>query len=550
MRPYSLILRTNVLLGFTQQASLFNLTGIAEGWTRSIRAVGGFWEGTFTIRSGDMLRMFDEWLGNHVVETAGGMTTWEGIIYEMELTYNGVVRRRSFLDMSNAINGAYRTSDFTGSDILSNGGFETAGGGAPDVLADWDEFTGAGGNVTRDLVWFRAAGGGSASVKITSGTADDVWPPTVRPTRVEQDIDNIEANRRYQLAFWTTGEAAGGGAADECGYYAIQEPTTGDWVIPPTATGVSGNTWTEITATFTTPASGEIKVIFMAGPYNNYDAYFDDATIKGYGDDVFTTGFYINEASMIQYGRKEDFLPMDSCQQGTVENAVYTQLQQFGWPNPQGVNFGSEDNVLNVTVAGYVQTMNWMYHASGGGLTQDLSDWITAIVGTEYGLAPTHGGNVSGAGDCQFVKVGNIESNTLQVFGFTSTEVRAWDLMSELVMAGAYVGGEYVPTILWCDINRLVHYESLDTNPSYYWRDGQLFDRNARPITNGWAVRPGIVRDTTYPLKVSKNDSFFDDARDIWIEEVEVDQNGNITLKPSAYDTIHQIQSHTDYLPK
>lgn len=75
-----------------------DLTPYALNWQRSIRAIGGFWTGDFTIGAdtmsrADMETFFASALGRHVIENTLGMTTWEGEIVEMILTKGGLAYR-------------------------------------------------------------------------------------------------------------------------------------------------------------------------------------------------------------------------------------------------------------------------------------------------------------------------------------------------------------------------------------------------------------------------------------------------------------------------
>jgi len=77
-----------------------NITQIARNWRRSIRAVGGFWTGDFTISAGDMSRywlvdLYNHGIGYRVVEQVGGFVSWEGEIVQLRLTLNGVTWLRS-----------------------------------------------------------------------------------------------------------------------------------------------------------------------------------------------------------------------------------------------------------------------------------------------------------------------------------------------------------------------------------------------------------------------------------------------------------------------
>src|SRR3990167_7444227 len=93
----NLILKTPVIYGTPYFAR--NISQEALNWRRSIRRDGGYWMGSFTIDADPiyMGKFFNEYLGFHLEEIAGGKT-WEGLIYEMDLTINGITRRRS-LDM-------------------------------------------------------------------------------------------------------------------------------------------------------------------------------------------------------------------------------------------------------------------------------------------------------------------------------------------------------------------------------------------------------------------------------------------------------------------
>ena len=71
--------------------------------------MGGYWRGSFII-TGDQARLakfFYERLACHLVERWGGMVTWEGMIYEMDLTIGGTTRRRSLDLMANYVTASY-----------------------------------------------------------------------------------------------------------------------------------------------------------------------------------------------------------------------------------------------------------------------------------------------------------------------------------------------------------------------------------------------------------------------------------------------------------
>lgn len=82
-------------------------------WRRSTRRMGGYWRGSFTL-TGDknqLAKFFYERLACHLIERWGGMTTWEGMIYEMDLTLDGSTRRRSLDTMANSVKVIYTDTD-------------------------------------------------------------------------------------------------------------------------------------------------------------------------------------------------------------------------------------------------------------------------------------------------------------------------------------------------------------------------------------------------------------------------------------------------------
>lgn len=106
MAEYALRLFEPVKLGSAMVADLTRRVG---GWKRTIRLQGGYWRGSFEMTGNlnDMLEAFQNWLGYHVSEDVGGVVSWEGLIWSLELRHGGLVRRRSYDDIANAISAVY-----------------------------------------------------------------------------------------------------------------------------------------------------------------------------------------------------------------------------------------------------------------------------------------------------------------------------------------------------------------------------------------------------------------------------------------------------------
>jgi hypothetical protein len=108
----SLRLYTPVLLG-QQHVPGWDLTQMAQGWKRSIRRQGGYWSGSFDLlgTKAEHLQWFNNYMGFHLEERTGGQITWEGMLYEMELTVGGITRRRSLDNMFNYVTATYIDTD-------------------------------------------------------------------------------------------------------------------------------------------------------------------------------------------------------------------------------------------------------------------------------------------------------------------------------------------------------------------------------------------------------------------------------------------------------
>lgn len=84
-----------------------DISEVSIGWSRSIRRNGGYWRGSLTIPADkgiNILKLFDNGMGYHFSERTGGIVTWEGLIYEMDLIWKGSRHRRSFAEMFNHVN--------------------------------------------------------------------------------------------------------------------------------------------------------------------------------------------------------------------------------------------------------------------------------------------------------------------------------------------------------------------------------------------------------------------------------------------------------------
>ncbi len=97
-----------------------DVTDAAEGWSRTISRDFGFLDGEFIIPGNGIAleRIFAEYLGAHFVEGPLNLPTWEGMIYEMDITIGGNTDRIGFSTMWNY--GTARYIDENGESQLSS----------------------------------------------------------------------------------------------------------------------------------------------------------------------------------------------------------------------------------------------------------------------------------------------------------------------------------------------------------------------------------------------------------------------------------------------
>ena len=79
-------------------AKQVNLSGKIDSWRRTKRAIGGHYMGQFAINSGGMPQLtdfFNNWIGYKIVENTFGITSYEGIVWQLDLIKNGINYRRT-----------------------------------------------------------------------------------------------------------------------------------------------------------------------------------------------------------------------------------------------------------------------------------------------------------------------------------------------------------------------------------------------------------------------------------------------------------------------
>lgn len=245
-----------------------------------------------------------------------------------------------------------------------------------------------------------------------------------------------------------------------------------------------------------------------------------------------TSGPAYTQQSIDRYGRKEELLSMDNHDQETAEARRDVFLKEFGWPRNYPVQGGSEVNEsasLDVTVVGYVYTMNFRYTTTANGATDNVSDWIKDMV----------------TDDCaEFINLGRVDSNTTSVTRDVEITERVWDLIAEFApkTASQKIYRPFVSN------NRYFEYHDLDlTVPQYLIRNGALLDANSRFVVNAWQIKPALVRDLDYTITRSDYAGIFNDARDFIPDEIQVGVDSGFSWSSLEFSETEQIASLQDY---
>ena len=279
-------------------------------WKRSTRLQGGFWQGSLSLRGNinDLIAPFYDWLGYHLNERTGSTTTWEGMIYELELAHGGSRRKRTLDLMYNAVKAAFTTMDFAGENLIANGNFESAGGGGADVFQNWNEGTGVSSSGS-------SPHGGAVCCQITSdGVQDDEGHFT--NAYIRQNV-NIQAGHQFRLTWWHRGSGS------DAGWYSVRNPNapTG-WPVSPRPAGWPMTDWYQRSVVFSGPSQGEALIYFYPPPTNGNQAGYDDIELLEKTEVVYDTPWATNDQSIARFGRREDHLEIDNYPEDQTEDGV------------------------------------------------------------------------------------------------------------------------------------------------------------------------------------------------------------------------------------
>jgi len=431
---YALRVYSNILDG-AGFSFVSDLTGVGN-WKRSIRANGGSWQGEVNLTGNinSLAERFYTWLGYHVEETCRGVKTWSGLVYEMELSYSGITRRRSLDLMANYISVYYVDP--------ARVEHQTAWASQAQSIARYGR--------KEEIDWLDDMTAPAAVAQRDRMLAEMAWP-WARP-----------------LSISTPGEVTL--TVVVCGY-----AFTSNW------------------------------------RYATQNTEFD--TEQGaltYAATTFTDA-------------GQDFSDWVTAAPGTAQHSIWVTNSDrtMTWAYIGPVNGGN--TVIDVYTDQGLSIAGW----NGAGI-------VDKTPSTYYvrGGASAFVGDIASA-DCEYLSIGHVETNYVQVNRILQREQRAWDVMMDVVDLGDASGNPYR---LYVTPDRYLMYEQISTTPRYYIEEDGIHSAIGSPVTVlPWLVTPSVFRDMNFKTARSEAGSWLDDARDIYVSEVEVDQDGKLTLKADLY---------------
>jgi hypothetical protein len=287
-------------------------------------------------------------------------------------------------------------------------------------------------------------------------------------------------------------------------------------------------TWEGVVWEMELTVGGLTKRVSMENVWNAVRVDYEDAAGSKHN-----TG-WIEEAESIRlYGRKEMILhpKVVTATEATARGETF--LARHAWPMPETVEIASTRAPgLFVQAVGYAATAQFQYINTDAAdlATGNISDFVSRII--QY--------------DCEFLRAGNIETNTLQRRRQFPDLMRGWDGIKALVGEGDASGAPWTAMVY---NGRRLDYEQADAEPVLFWRGEPEGVTVGSGNINPWQVRPGVMRDLTSAITTAQPGGFLQQARDTLVEEVEMsDGREQPVFKPGGFDPLAILRARDQYL--
>ena len=191
-----------------------------------------------------------------------------------------------------------------------------------------------------------------------------------------------------------------------------------------------------------------------------------------------------------------------------------------------GLEFGGKERErtadnLQVTVAGYVATMNWRYREAN-------------IVATAASTALE-----DLVDDSEFIAAGTIDTNSMEVDMDCKTPLRLWDAVEDIIAQGDASGNRWVGGVY----DREFDYNQGASEVEYYIRNGILVNHAGIPVIPSQLNPDFILRNARAPTGGTPiGGNVWDDPCNAWITEVEFVAPDGLILKPSGFEDVQILQ--------
>jgi len=459
-----------------------DMTKLFTNWRRSIRRIGGCWQGTadFVGSPDDMLDMYLNGLTRRVTEQEAGHVTWDGFIGQIDFTIGGVTYSRNLMQMANAIKAIYTKIT---ENVIVNPSVEAAPWAAELGATDpaW--------LLERVTTWHTH---GDYSMHCVKGVLD--------PVQSGMEIDDtgiiIDDETEYQCrvsvnvisGVWVLKiQTAPGGVT----LGKMKTSGTGEMVL--TAQITEDNTY-----------FGAIRVVLVEKTAGGAgEIYADDCrfTIRPIHAEL---SWYTDDESIAIYGRIEDILLEAEMTDAAAIAKVQKELARRAWPRslaPSQLTVAIPDSPpsLSVTCFGWVWTLAFRYVREGG--EDDSDDHVIDLVGAS-----------------EFVTAGDVRENLTTYMIDTKYPKRLWDVLEDIMLTGDSTGAQWQGGVF---ADKLFDYMPAATAVEYHIKSGKFLAANLTPV-DPWMVRPSLVQIDDMPTGPGEiTGNIADDPRIVLLDEVE-----------------------------
>jgi len=500
---YSINIGDNVVRN-TTNTTPYNITHRIKGWKDSVRDVGGFWKASGQYWDGkpelrqDAEAFFDTRLGWHIVRLdEAGSVQWEGYIAAIELTVDGITKRRSISDIANRLRCAY--TRYTGN-VLTNGSGEMG----TDPGTHWHTATGiqafyTSGSLNPDL-WFDTTWytHGTRSIKVDTTALESMDGGGARFTGTAV----VVADGRYCVRgdVYTNNL----GASDTIRVTVNDGSNEIYGKIIATANGTYN-----FARVFDAPstAAGTLNTqVFCMGNATIFKV--DNVQLYQAGTQA-STAWAENAASQAEWGVHEASVV---CKPMTDTEATQRRdilLANWAHPRTKIVGPATGSDGLTITCEGYIFKTAAQSVSLGG--IKSCRTHIIDLIGTS-----------------PFISVGRVVANATECYIDETQPTYLWTALQDVVEVGgasnaAYIGG--------CYANRKFWYQYRPTTATVKFKGGRWLTMSNQPL-DPQTVRPCIVFFEDVPQGgAGLSANLLDNPRYAWVAEWEFDGDTN-TVTP------------------